>query len=126
MRRPLSSQAIKQTQPLSKNDRDIDVPLPPFPNSRVASLLQRGLPTYDGRVDAINQMPFRNVGDGYFHNGSPQDPYSLPVTKTNATCTVDLEFGGASRDMYSWSMMHYQLINPAKAYSNSYSLDCEK
>lgn len=62
----------------------------------------------------------------FIHDAATDAPYSLPVNIMNATCTLKIEFEGASRDAFSWSMMHYQLKNLAEACSNSYSFDGER
>ena len=50
------------------------------------------MPKYYDCLHAISSLPTRPIGEeGPFHNGPPEDPYQLPVTKIHGTCQVRVE-----------------------------------
>lgn len=60
--------------------------------------LASNVPDYDDCLRAINRLPTRPLHEnGPFHNGPPEDPYQLPVTKDHGSCKarVELRAGGA-------------------------------
>lgn len=47
------------------------------------------VPNYDDCLRAINGLPARPPHEeDPFHNGPPEDPYQLPVTKIHDSCKV--------------------------------------
>lgn len=62
------------------------------------------VPNYNDCLRAINRLPTRpRWEEGPFHNGPPEDPYQLPVTKVHNTCQVRVElYAGGAVFRASW------------------------
>lgn len=62
------------------------------------------VPNYNDCLRAINHLPTRpRWEEGPFHNGPPEDPYQLPVTKVHNTCQVNVELhAGRAVSKASW------------------------
>ena len=63
------------------------------------------VPSYYDCLHAIDRLPTRPEHEwGPFHNGPPEDPYQLPVTKVHETCSVRVELlAGGTVFRESWA-----------------------
>lgn len=68
------------------------------------SLVSR-VPEYHDCLRAIDRLPTRPEHEwGPFHNGPPEDPYQLPVTKVQGSCKVRVELrAGRAVFRESWA-----------------------
>ena len=71
-------------------------------------------PSYQDCSDAVLQLP-SYVDKGAFHNGPPNDPFQLPVSKTHASCRVRVELAheGRSREQASWQFVRWKALTLA-------------